>query len=397
MRIIYKKPSITSSNMRGYKIKLYPSESQKEILNEHINLFRYAYNWALNESIEFYKENKSYIGKTELMKRFSIMRNNNEWMQKLPLHSGRLAIEHLDFAYKKFFKGLAHFPVYKSKKYSKKCVHYRNESYAFNFTEDSVRISGFARNERILCKTHNIPPSKSGYYNCTITFDGINYWLSVNVENVDINPDYYTDKLTDESIGIDLGIRKFAQLSNGMAYHHPKKLKVLDKRQRKEQSRLIKMRNTRLDIANKAKIKLEDVPLTKNEQKLKIKNMKTKLKQKNIRNSFIHQTTTEIVKLLPERIVIEDLNVSEFKRQKINNRDAIAHSMWYKFRECLSYKCYERNINLVVADRSFPLSQLCSRCGFRKKTSYREFICPNCGLRIDRDLNASINLSMYNA
>ena len=143
-------------------------------------MFRYVYNWGLSLSQKYYNDYKKYIGIDKLFKYLSEFRNSNEWMKDIPLHSARLALIHLDFAFKKFFKHEGGFPKYKSKKYSKKCIHYRNESYAFNFDETSVRISGFKRGERILCKNHNIPSNIEKFYSCTITFDGINYWISAN-------------------------------------------------------------------------------------------------------------------------------------------------------------------------------------------------------------------------
>ena len=357
-----------------------------------MNLFRYVYNWGLETSQKYYIEHGTYIGKSELLRQLSEYRNTTSWMKDIPLHSARLALDHLDFAYKKFFKGEARFPRFKSKKVTKMKVHYRNESYAFNFDETSVRIPGFSRNERILCKSHNIPKSESGYYSCTVTFDGLNYWLSVNSER---NIDYSNYEHSNESLGIDVGFRKFAQLSNGTVYTAPKIIKTLDKRIRKQQSRLSKMKKRRLDIAKQVITKLEEIPCTKNEAKLKDQNLKLRIRRANIMNSFIHQTSTEIVNTFPKRIVMEDIKIMQMIKQRLNNRDSIMHSMWYKFREYVSYKAKARNIEFVLADPHFPSSQICSNCGSIKKTGYKFYICPVCGLKMDRDLNAAINLSRY--
>lgn len=389
---MYKKLQLENSKVRGSIIKIYPTDEQKKILDEHINLFRYSYNWALNEAQEFYKENSMYIGKDELFRRFSNLRNETPWLNAIPLHSARLAINNLDNAFRLFFKHKNKFPRFKSNKYSKKCVHYRNEIYAFNFDENSVRIPGFPSRERIECKSHNVPLDVDRYYNCTVTYDGKDYWLSVNTERKEIESDY---KLTDESLGIDVGQHKFAQLSNGIVYQPPKILKTLDKRQRRQQSRLSKMRSKRLHQARQAKTKLENIPFTQNEIKLKKANNDLRIRMKNIRRSFLHQTTTEIANTLPKRIVMEDLSIMEMSHQDFNNKDFVLHSMWYKFREYLAYKSKERGIEFVLADKHFPSSQICSVCGAIKKSSFRIHICDVCGSRIDRDLNAAINLSRY--
>lgn len=391
---MYKKLQIDNSKMRGFKIKLYPTDEQKCILNSHISLSRYVYNWALSEANKYYDINKKYIGKDELFKRLSDKRNKTPWLQELPLHSARLVIQHLDYGFKFFFKGQHRHPKFKSKKYSKKVSHYRNESYAFYIDQHSVRISGFKRGESIECKTHNIPINlTSGYYSCTVTYDGIDYWLSVNIEITD-DKEYV---LTEESIGIDVGIVKFATLSNGNIYQLPKIVKTLEKRQRAQQSRLSNMRNKRYKIAKRAKTKLENIPFTKNELKLKESNLKLRNRIKNIKRSFLHQSTTEIANLLPKRIVMEDLNVTDMVHEDFNNKNEVFHLMWYKFREYLSYKSKDRGIQFVLADKNFPSSQICSRCGAIKKSSYRIHICDNCGFRIDRDLNAAINLSKFYA
>lgn len=391
---MYKKININSNNVRGFKVKLYPTDEQKSILQIHMSLFRFVYNWALNESNNYFNENKVYIGKTELMKRFAELRNQTEWLQDIPLHSARLAIAHLDFGYKKFFKHDARHPRFKSKKNIVQKVHYRNESYAFNLDDNSVRIPGFKRGERILCKNHNIPPSSSGYYNCTITFDGINYWLSVNTE-IDLSNKLIQSSEYQEAIGIDVGIKKFAQLSDGTVYQPPKILKTIDKRVRKQQSRLSKMKNRRIIKARQEKTNLDEIPLTKNEAKLQEDNINLRIRRKNIMKSFLHQSTSEIANKYPSRIVMENLDISSFinRKSKKNNKSDIYHANWYKFREILKYKSEERGIDFILADRCFPSSQICSNCGNIRKTSNREYICHECGFRIDRDLNAAINLS----
>ena len=392
---MYKKPNINSSNIRGFKIKLYPTEEQKIILQRHMHLFRFVYNWALNESNVFFNENKEYIGKTELMRRFADLRNKTEWLHDIPLHSARLAIAHLDFGYKKFFKHEAMHPKFKSKKTTVQKIHYRNESYAFYIDNNSIRISGFKRGERILCKNHNIPPpSLSGYYNCTVTFDGIDYWLSVNTE-IDLSNKLIQKANYQDPIGIDVGIKKFAQLSDGTVYQMPKILKTIDKRIRKQQSRISSMKNRRVALSNQEKTNLDEIPLTKNEVKLQKENIKLRNRRKNIIRSFLHQSTSEIANKYPSKIVMENLSITSFigRESKKNNKSDVHYSNWYKFREILKYKSEERGIEFELADKCFPSSQICSNCGAIRKQSGRVYICHECGFRIDRDLNAAINLS----
>ena len=128
---MFKKPNINSKNIRGFKAKLYPTDEQKKTFLIHMNLFRYIYNWGLEQSQKYYVENNEYIGKARLQKLLSEYRNNTPWMQDLPLHSARLALDHLDFAYKRFFKNEARFPKFKSRKTCILKVHYRNSYKGF--------------------------------------------------------------------------------------------------------------------------------------------------------------------------------------------------------------------------------------------------------------------------
>lgn len=408
-------PKINKDLSRGFKIKLYPTEKQKEVLNRQIDLFRFVYNWGLNEHINYYKENGSYLKRKEMLKKLSEFRNSHEWMKDIPLHSARLALAHLDQAFANFFNGKG-FPKFKTKKRHstskgkfssnvKKCVHYRNESYAFYFENQYVRLPGFPKGEKILCKSHKVPMDKDrSYYSCTVTFDGKNYWLSVNTEvNKEVDNAGYHEQseYLGKSIGIDLGIRTYAQLSTGKAYYLPERLIKLERRRRRQQSRLMKNEHKRKEAAKQAKTKLENFPVSKRMQKLSDDYYKTRTRMLNIRNSFLQETTTEIANTYPDRIVMEDLSNSDFIKWKYKDVDEIYHANWYRFREILKYKCQERDIEFILAARDFPSSQICSCCGNRSKSAInvrtREYICKVCGMVMDRDLNAAINLSNYYA
>ena len=403
--------NINKDYSRGFKLKLYPTESQKAILDRHIELFRYVYNWGLKQRNEYYKSTGQLLKTRDLMDRLSEYRNANEWLQVLPLHSARLAIYHLDNAFNNFFKYGKGYPKFKSKKlkntrpgYSKsfkQSVHYRNEPYAFNITENGVRISGFPREERIACKSFSHIPlnDNTRFYACTISFDGFNYWLSVNIE-VDRSVLYKPNNITNKnSLGIDLGVVTYAKLSNGKEYKFPKILHTLENRRRRYQGKLMSRNAKRKLQAKQAKTKLKNIPISKNTQKLSLEYYKLRNRIKNIKNSFIHRATTEIANLYPDRIVMEDLNQSDFRKWNTGKYyDFIVHSNWYKFREYMEYKCIERGIEFVVANRSFPSTQLCSGCGninYSMDNRNRLYKCKCCGLIIDRDLNAAINLSKY--
>lgn len=387
---------VDPSTIRRQRIKIYPTESQKKFINRQISLFRFVYNWALNLEIENRKEGKPFIHKIEMNKRFAEFRNQNEWVKEIPVNTAREAIANLMVAYNKFFNKRARFPRFKSKKKSKQSFQVRNDPFAFYFRDDYVKISGLERHERILCKSHHIPKEGVRYYKPSIEFDGYNYWLSVGVSMNRSHLKYHPEnsEYKGMSIGIDLGINKTAQLSDGTVYDLPD-LHVLEKRRKRLKSKLDKSLHNRVVLSKRAKTKLEDIPISKNELKRKKQFFDLCRRMTNIRHSFVSNMTNDIVNKYPDRIVIEDLNVEGMIKNKIVGK---LHngSQFYLIRTQLKYKCAERDIKLVVASRSFPSSQLCSNCGHRYKIKYsRTYKCPSCGLIIDRDLNAAINLSKY--
>lgn len=383
------------NKIKRYTIKIYPTKEQEIFLNRQMDLFRKVYNWALNEEIESKNAGTGFISEGSLSKRFLQYRKDNEWVQELPLNTGREAIRRVITAYKRFFNKKAKFPKFKSRKRSLKSFTVRNDWFAFYFRDDYVKISGLPRKEKILCKNHYIPKN-TRYYSPTIIFDGYDYWLSVAAE---INNEYLQNHShTEESLGIDLGIKTTAQLSNGKSYNLPD-LHVLEKRRRRLKSRLDKAAYRRAVKSRQATSKPEEDKsnyYTKNELKLKEKFFKTCRRMTNIRHSFVHKMTTEIANTYPKRIVMETLLVQNLVKDPLIAK-LHTGSQFYAIRSQMEYKCRDRGIEFILAPPQFPSSQLCSNCGNRYKVkASRVYKCPVCGLVIDRDLNAAINLSKYN-
>lgn len=380
-------------NIRRFEVKLYPTEQQKVFLDRQIDLFRHVYNWALGKQIESRDKGEGFIKEGDMKKMFISYRAENEWLQELPMNTGREAIANVFNAYKLFFDKRSRFPKFKSRKKAKKSFTVRNDWFAFYFRDDYVKISGLPKKEKILCKSHHIPKEGVRYYKPTIYFDGYDYWLSVAVE---VDRDYLLDhEKSDEVIGIDLGIKTTAQLSNGIKYNLPD-LHVLEKRRRRLKGKLDKAAHRRATRSRQAKNKLEGESFyTKNELKIKEKFFKTSRRMTNIRHSFVHKMTTEIANMYPKKIVMEDLNVQGMLKDPVVGRLHVG-SQFYFIRTQMKYKCRERGIEFVLAHRQFPSSQLCSCCGNKQKIkAARVYRCPVCGLEIDRDLNAAINLSNY--
>ena len=206
------------------------------------------------------------------------------------------------------------------------------------------------------------------------------------------------EELTDISLGIDLGLKDLAVCSDGKVFKNinkTKKVKKLEKRLKQKQrqiSRKYEMNKIKKEGGGSCQfIK------TKNIEKLEETTKLIHRKLANIRNNHLHQVTTSIVKTKPYRIVIEDLNVSGMMKNK-HLSDSVRKQCFNKFRQYITYKTELNGIELIIADRFYPSSKTCSQCGTIKKDlklKDRIYRCPHCGAVIDRDLNASLNLSMY--
>lgn len=407
MIVIFSPPTANVDNLRGFRIKLYPTDEQKQIFIKSMGFHRYVYNWAIDRQRYAYQHKEelgfSYYHPSDLSKEFQELRKRpeNEWMKSIPLGNARESIRISDRAYDMFFRKLCRYPKYKSKRNTNQSFYFRNDKNAFYFSNDGmyVKIPGLSgRNDMVLCKTHSIPIKNVRYYRCTVKFDGYDYWLCVNAE-VD-RSELQNHELSEEVIGIDLGVRNFAVLSNGKVYNAPNTRRLLKRKQRLE-SKIAKAKNKRIKQCRQARTKLDEIPLTKNEEKLKYLHYKTKRRIFNIEHSFVHKITKEITDTYPSRIVIEDLDIRSMQKQHYSRgKDIIypeCYYMWGLFAKYIKYKSEERGIVCIKADKSYKSTQICSRCGHEHKLGGEKiYKCPNCGLIINRDLNAAINLSNWN-
>ena len=295
-------------------------------------------------------------------------------------------------SYKRFFKGQSKYPKFKSKKNSKQSFYQDNVK--IQFTDTHVKVEGFAVNKKKnkqklnwikLCEKGRIP-TNCKYMNPRITCDGLNWWLSVGVE-VDDNKSIPTN----EGIGIDLGLKDLAICSDGNTYKNinkTNKVKKIEKRKRRLQRSISRKYNM-----NKEGVRYKKTSnIIKREKEL----LKVIKRLTNIRHNYLHQVTSEIVKRKPSFICIEDLNVSGMMKNKHLSK-AIQQQGFYEFRRQIQYKSAWNNIPVIIADRFFPSSKLCSCCGEIKKDlrlSDRIYRC-DCGNIIDRDFQASLNLKKY--
>ena len=363
------------------KVRLYPTKEQEQKLWQSVGTARFIYNWTLAKQEENYKNGGKFISDSVLRKEITKLKKNElSWLNEVSNNVAKQAVKDACDSYKRFFKGLSGKPRFKSKKRSKKSFYHDN-------VKLKVKDNKLVKIEKIgWIKTNEQLPIGVKYSNSRISYDNKYWYLSVGIEQKEIQ-----EKLTDVSLGIDLGIKDLAICSDGTVYKNINKTYAVRKIEKKLK-RLQKQVSRKYEKNKKGK----EYVKTKNIIKLEKQIQQVHRRLANIRNNYLHQTTTNIVKTKPCRVVIEDLAVSNMMKNK-HLSDAIRKQGFYEFRRQLEYKCKFRGIKLVVADRFYPSSKTCSQCGEIKKDlklKDRVYKC-SCGLNIDRDLNASINLSKY--
>ena len=373
--------------LRGYKIRIYPTDEQKDLIQKYINGYRAVYNLGLEIQNKNHENGNSYIRYFDMAKLFSDMRNNcieYYWLNDIPISMIRQSLLDLDHAFKIFFEKRSNYPNFKSKKKSKKSFSTRSER-CHSFY-DNVKISGIGR---IDAKSNPIPINNR-LYNTSISFDGYNYYFSCQIETdlIDMSEVEVT-----EPVGLDLGIRNLITSSDGDVYKLSD-TKKYEKRLKRQDRRLQKDYKKYLQIAKCTITKYEDIPKSKNMQKRLKAKRKTCDKITNKHKTDIHTATKRIVDKNPSAIVLEDLKTSKIIKSSSPWINKYAPYMYfYEIRRQIEYKALDRGIPVYFADPQYPSSQICSNCGHSHKVyGNKKFICPICGLRIDRDLNAAYNL-----
>ena len=380
--------------IKSIKVQLSPNNKQLTKLFQYAGCSRFAYNWTISREQENYKLGNKFLSDNELRKEFTKMKKLDEykWLNKISNNVTKQAIKDACNSYKRFFEGKSKHPKFKSKRRSKPSFY--QDSVKIKFTDTHVKVEGFSTSKKNnkqklnwikLCEKGRIPINCK-YMNPRITYDGLHWFVSVSVD-VDDN----TNIPTSEGIGIDLGLKDLATCSDGNTYKNinkTNKVKKIEKRKRRLQR----------SISRKYNMNKEGVRYNKTSNIIKREKELLKLSKRltNIRRNHLHQTTSEIIKRKPSFICIEDLNVSGMMKNKHLSK-AIQQQGFYEFRRQIEYKSTWNNIPVIIADRFFPSSKLCSCCGEIKKDlklSDRIYQC-DCGNVIDRDYQASLNLKQY--
>lgn len=376
--------------LKTYKIEIKPTEEQIIKINKTIGVCRFIYNFYIAHNQQVYQNDGKFVSGMSFSKWLNndfIPNNKNySWIKEVSSKAVKQSIMNGEKAFKKFFKKEANFPKFKKKNKSNVGV-YLPKNNKTDFTVERHRLKvptlGFVR-----LKEYGYLPIDSIIKSGTITKKCNRYYISVLVEEeLIVNNQQYSD-----GIGIDLGIKEFATISDKKVFkninktHKIKKLKKSLKRQQRKLSRKyesLKTRNKKGGNVTRQNIQ---------KQLLKVQKLHNRIN--NIRTDYINKTINELVKTKPEFINIEDLNISGMMKNRHLSK-AIAEQKFYEFRNKLINKCHQNNIEVRLSNRFYASSKTCSQCGSIKhdlKLSDRVYICKECGAIIDRDLNAAINL-----
>lgn len=364
------------------KVRIIPSIEQEQKLWQSVGTARFVYNWTLARQEENYKNGSKFISDNDLRKEITQLKKTEEfkWLNNVSNNVAKQAVKDACEAYKKFFKGLSDKPKFKSRRKSKSSFYNDNIKLKVKLNMVLIEKVGWVKT------TEQIPKSVK-YINPRVSFDGKYWYISVGIEK-----EQPIVELTDESIGIDVGIKDLAICSNGMTFKNVNKTK----RVKKLEKRLCRLQRK---ISKKYELNKEGRKFVKTSNIIKLEKRIRLLHRKlaHIRSNYNHQTTNKIVKTKPSRVVIETLNIKGMMKNKHLSK-AIAQQGLYEFKRQLQYKCEFNGIEFVEADKWYPSSKTCSECGHVKaklSLSERTYICEECGCVIDRDYNASINLSRY--
>lgn len=358
--------------LKAFKYRLYPNKEQKVLLEKHFGCVRFVWNWALGKKMEAYQKDKINLSRYELQAELPKMKKGDQpWLAEVGSLSIQSKLEDLDKAYTSFFKKKVAYPKFKCKRNDQKFRIPQNTK--VDFEKGKVIIPKFLGGIKCIFDRQFEGDISSSYVSRTTTGK---YFISILVEDgkeLPIKP-----KVVEKStIGIDLGLKHFAILSNGTKIENPKPLKRFLKKLKKQQRQLSKKTKG-----------------SNNRNKQRIKVAKTHEKITNCRKDFHHKLSHKLTHdNQVKTICMETLSTKDMMENSYMARQ-IADVGWNTFTNILKYKCDWYGKNFVQIGRFEPSSKLCS-CGYINQTltlKDREWTCPSCKITHDRDILAANNI-----
>jgi len=379
--------------LKAYKTEINPTAQQKAKIKQTIGVCRFVYNLYIAHNIEVYNNGGSFVSGMN----FSIWLNNgyipthpaHSWLKDVSSKAIKKAIMNVETAFKRFFKGKSGFPKFKKKKNQDVKMYFVKNDKATFISSERHRLKkptlGWVQ-----LKEYGYIPTNNVIQSGTVSIKAGRYFVSVLV-NV---PDKQSESTPETiGIGVDIGLKEFAVSSQKEQpfknINKTSRVKKIKKKLKREQRRLSKKYEHKKKRGEKAATYSANIA----KQVKKIQAIHLRLT--NIRTNQINYVVNELVKTKPTHITIEDLNVSGMMKNR-HLAKSIQEQKFYEFRIKLENKCKANNIELRIVDRFYPSSKTCSCCGSIKKDlklSDRTYICFTCGLSLDRDKNASINLA----
>ena len=376
--------------IRTLKIRLLPTPEQEQVLWNHIGAARFIYNYMLAEQIRRYEAGEKHMSAFDMCRVISLLKQRDEfaWLKDISIGTLQRICADVAAAYANFFSKRASFPRFKSRKRSKPSFPAKDGVGNIWFSQTHVQIQKIGK---VAYQTnYDIPLGREcKFSNPRVQFvKASGKWiLTVGVECESQAP-----VLTDKPMGIDVGVKDLAIVAFGderFVFHNINKSKRVRTLERKQ-------RHVQRAISRKYRIN-GSYEKTRQIQKYERILRDIQFRLANIRSDYTHKTTHALVSMLPQTVVMEDLNVSGMMKNR-HLAKAIKDQCLYEFICQMQYKCEERGVEFVQVSRFYPSSKTCSSCGAIKrdlKLSERTFVCPECGLHIDRDYNAALNLMRY--
>lgn len=381
-----------------HKIKIYPTEEQKSYIDYCINCARFVYNWAVYEETVQYENfknkltDKQFLSEKDLRKKYTELVKLNPWLSEFQIEPARYVISRVDFAFDMFFKHLCERPTFKKKKdkHVKDAYSFRIRHDRFYIDKSNVRIPGFKRGRTIDCKYDTDYRFKDNtmYHQVSVYRDNLgDYFVCFMIEK---EKPIHIEVEDSKTLGIDVNLRRDRRMvcSDGTMYAATDTTSI-EKRIRKIQTKYGR------DLQNLKETEKTnpDAQLSNRAKKNILKFRKANRKLANVNMNDIHQMTSSIIKKGPKCIVMETLNIRNDMSRHPYMEKQRHYIPLFRIKEVMEYKCKLHSIKFISADMNFKSTQTCSRCGaIKKMSSQKIYICPKCGLRIDRDLNSAINL-----